>query len=86
MAEDNGLTRFRDTLNGNADLFKLIVEVIVVVLFVWTFCQVRDIPAVYVTKAEAKAIKMELKTDVKDGFIEVKERLSSIENYLRDEK
>ena len=73
-------------LNGNADLFKLIVEVVVMMIFVWTFCQVRDIPAVYVTKAEAKSIKVELKQDVREGFTEMKERLSSIEQYLRGNK
>jgi hypothetical protein len=47
------LKKLRDKLNGN---LPLVVQAIVLtgILF-WMFCQVRDLPATYVTKAEYQA-------------------------------
>lgn len=47
------LKKLRDKLNGNMPA--VIQAIVLTGILFWMFCQVRDLPATYVTKAEYRA-------------------------------
>jgi hypothetical protein len=71
-----------EKLNGQAIYVRVFYEVVVVCAVIWVFCQVRDFPTVYVTKAEANIQKQELRTDLDRLY----NKLDEIEVWLRRER
>ena len=69
-------------LNGYGGILKTIIEVIVIVIFTWTFIQVRDIPATYATKPEVTRAKVEIKTDIEHMIEPMRQQLSQIYAHL----
>jgi len=65
--------------NGGSILVKIFYEVVIVCVILWMFCQVRDFPAVYVTKADAQIQKQEQKSE----FDRLYSKLDDIERFLR---
>ena len=47
------LKKLRDKLNGNLPV--VIQAIVLTGILLWMFCQVRDLPAEYVTRAEYRA-------------------------------
>lgn len=69
-------------LNGYGSTIKTIVEVIILVIFVWTFIQVRNLPADYITRAEARVMKIEIKSDIQRIIEPMSQQLSQIYGHL----
>ena len=65
--------------NGGGILVRIFYEVVIVCVILWMFCQVRDFPAVYVSKADAQIQKQEQKGEFDRLYI----KLDSIEQFLR---
>jgi hypothetical protein len=76
----------RKLIKNNSSLLKLIIEILVVGIFVWTFTQVRDIPGTYITRAEANQIKVEIKTDIDRAIEPMRKQIQQIYNHLLGEK
>lgn len=74
------LQKLLQRLNGNAIYVRLVFELVVVGMLLWTFFQVRDLPANYCSRSEAK----EIKQDLQDSIGRVMTKLDSIETYLRE--
>ena len=66
-------------INGGAVLIRIFYEIVVVLVVLWMFTQVRDFPAVYLTRADAQTLKEELRCE----FGRVNTKLDNIEAYLR---
>ena len=79
MAEKTLLERF----NGGAVLFKLFVEIVLVAIFLWTFCIVRDLPATYVSKAEAKEQHDTIQKATERQLDRIFIRIDDLNNYIR---
>jgi acetolactate synthase regulatory subunit len=62
--------------------FKVVIELIVLGIFAWTFTQVRDLPTTYATKAEANQVKTELKIDLDRAIDPIREQVQQIYNHL----
>ena len=71
--------KFLSKLNNGSALVKIFYEIVVVLVILWMFIQVRDFPAVYVSKAEAQLQKQEQKCE----FDRLYAKLNDIESYLR---
>ena len=69
-------------LNGYGGVLKTIIEVIVIVIFAWTFIQVRDIPATYATKLEMAQVKTETKTDIERIIEPMRVQITQIYTHL----
>ena len=65
--------------NGGGLLVRIFYEIVIVCVILWMFCQIRDFPAVYVTKADAQIQKQEQKGE----FDRLYSKLDDIERYLR---
>lgn len=74
------LKRIREKLNGN---FEKIVEVLIIggMLF-WMFCQVRDVPATYLTKAEYKQDKVNLEETLNTRFDKTDRKIDELHFFL----
>lgn len=78
------IQKLRQKLNGNlSEILKLIIITLIVG---WMFCQVRDIPAVYVTKTELSKSMDQMKQDREKQFDRIFSKLNDIEGYLREQK
>lgn len=64
------------------EILKTIVEIIVLGIFAWTFIQVRDIPEIYISRAEANQIITVLKTDINRTFVPIREQVQQIYKHL----
>jgi hypothetical protein len=69
-----------EKINGRAVIVRLIYQVVVIGMVFWMFCQVRDFPAIYVSKAEAQITRAEQRQDMKNIY----DKLDSIETHLRN--
>jgi len=65
--------------NGGGILVRIFYEIVIVCIVLWMFCQVRDFPSVYVSKADAQIAKQEQKGEFDRLYI----KLNDIETYLR---
>lgn len=66
----------------NTGLLKLIIELFVIGIFIWTFTQVRDIPGTYISRAEASQIKTEMKIDINRAIEPMQKQIQQIYNHL----
>ena len=74
------MERLMERLNGKSMLVRLVYQIVVIGLVFWMFCQVRDFPSVYVSRADAQISKEELRQDMKHIYA----KLDSIETHLRN--
>lgn len=78
------IQKMRDKISGNsAEIAKLLVIGSVII---WMFCQVRDIPATYATKAELNRSLTQMKGDQEKQFDRIFQKLNDIESFLREKK
>ena len=73
-------------IKGNDKVFKLIMEIIILCIFAWTFTQVRDFPNTYLTKAEAMQSRTEIKGDFEQALSPMRSQIQQIFNHLLGEK
>ena len=67
-------------MNGHGAMFiRVFYEIVVVLVVLWMFTQVRDFPVVYLTRADAQTLKEELRCE----FSRLNTKLDDIERYLR---
>lgn len=76
------MDRLMEKINGKSALVRLVYQIVVIGMVFWMFCQVRDFPAIYVSKADAQLSKEELRSDMKHIYA----KLDSIEQHLRAKK
>lgn len=69
-------------VNGYGSLLKIIVEVIVVVIFAWTYMEVRDAPKTFATKAELRIIKKEIREDMERLISPMRSQIGQIFTHL----
>ncbi len=72
--------------NGYSGLFRLVVEILVFVIIVWTFTQVRDHPSVFATKTELARVETRIKADIEQIIAPMRTQLTQIYTHLLDEK
>ena len=63
-------------------MFKVILELIILGIFAWTFTQVRDIPGTYITRVEAGQNIRELKVDINETLDPIRQQVQQIYDHL----
>ena len=63
-------------------MLKVILELIILGIFAWTFTQVRDIPGTYITRVEAGQNIKELKIDINETLDPIRQQVQQIYNHL----
>jgi len=82
---------FLKRLNGHLSIAALVLNLIIIGVFFWTFCAVRDFPATFVTKAEAQIQYENIKKEqarqqeqYDKQLTRIYQELSQINIYLRE--